>query len=100
MKKTVARTVYNIASNSAKGFIRRNISEFRLGGPGIVVLVDTFPDIHSNIRKQEYNSRSRLILCIAEIKVVYIIFIIHFFSTIYNLGIPNKVLFPLFGALQ
>lgn len=68
VKRTVAKTVYNIASNSARSFIRSNISEFRLGGPGIVVLVDTFPDIHSNIAPQEYNSKSRLILCIAEIK--------------------------------
>lgn len=68
IKKAVAKSVYNVASNSARDFIRRNISEFRLGGPGIVVLVDTFPDIHSNIGSQEYNSRSRLILCIAEVK--------------------------------
>lgn len=69
MKKPVARTVYNIASNSARNYIRRNISHFRLGGPGVVVLVDTFPDIHSNIEQQEYTGKSRLILCIAEVKV-------------------------------
>lgn len=69
IKRPIAKTVYNIASTSAKNFIRKHTSQFQLGGPGIVVLVDTFPDINSNIGPHEYNGKSRLVLCIAEIKV-------------------------------
>lgn len=83
IKRPVARTVYNIASNSARNFIRKRPVEFRLGGPGVIVLVDTFPDINSNIGSHDYNSKSRLILCIAEIKVRNFV---HFFTLVCYCG--------------
>lgn len=33
-------------------------------------MVDVFPDINSNIAHRDYNSRSRLILCIAEVREI------------------------------
>lgn len=69
LRKSVIIGLYNIANATADKFIVNNLNEFKLGGEGIVVLVDTYPDVNSNIGQQEFFANAKLILCLAEIKV-------------------------------
>lgn len=69
IRKQVIKVIYSIASKTAEKYIKSHLTEFKLGGPGIVVLIETYPDANSSINPQPYTSNTRPILCIAEIKV-------------------------------
>ncbi|KAJ8955172.1 hypothetical protein NQ318_009066 [Aromia moschata] len=65
--KPVVSKVYYKASNVAENFIRSNIAEWQIGGPGILVTVDTYPEGCANTNPIRM---SRPILCITEVKSV------------------------------
>lgn len=65
-----------------------------MGGPGIVVLIDTYPEGLKNIERNNGRHQQIPILCIAELKVIikqnYIIDLV--FNLSFLIGNSNQVL--------
>lgn len=73
IRKPVVKTIYELAGKTSERYLRSHVSQFQLGGPGIVVIIDTYPDVYSNIISEQYTCTSRPILCIAEVKVIILV---------------------------
>ncbi|KAF5279190.1 hypothetical protein FQR65_LT03437 [Abscondita terminalis] len=72
IKKQAVNSVFNVAASVANKYINSNLCRWQLGGPGVVVLIDTYPEGFKDFESQENfpSQNSTPILCIAEVKEV------------------------------
>lgn len=71
MKKHVVKVVYEIATTTSKHYIRSHLNNWQIGGPGVIVLVDTYPEGHHTFTTTRPTvSSTKPILCLAEVKDV------------------------------
>lgn len=61
--------MYKICVSTAMKYMQSHISEWRIGGPQIIVIVDVYPDGYKKFSDRETIRTSHPILCIAEVKV-------------------------------
>ncbi|KAK9877014.1 hypothetical protein WA026_016041 [Henosepilachna vigintioctopunctata] len=64
VKKTIIAGLYHLAGKTAEKYIKSNIAQWQIGGPGVIVLVDTFPEGCTS----DTRFSNRPILCLAELK--------------------------------
>lgn len=57
--------IYSIAGAAVENHMKRKTSRWKIGGPGILILIDTFLESVLNGKGQI----NRPILCLAELKV-------------------------------
>ncbi|KAK9732345.1 hypothetical protein QE152_g12964 [Popillia japonica] len=67
ISEEVTKHIYLLSTLYAKRYIKSHIEEWRIGGPGIVVLLDVYP---GGCNKFNYVTRQNqnCVLCIAEVK--------------------------------
>lgn len=72
IKKQAVNAVYNVAASVAHKYIETNLHRWKLGGPGFVVLIESYPEGFKEFNSQEYFQNHNIIpmLCIAEIKEI------------------------------
>ncbi|KAK4875645.1 hypothetical protein RN001_012067 [Aquatica leii] len=70
IKKQAVNSVFNVAATVADKYIKSHLLRWKLGGPGIVVLIETYPEGFKDYEIQENAQNSTPILCIAEVKEV------------------------------
>lgn len=78
IKTKVVGQLYKKTAAFAERFIRANINEWKIGGAGRIVLVDTYPDVCAN---SNHVRGRRIILCLSEVQVHFVCFILIFGST-------------------
>lgn len=64
IEQTTVMNIFLIAGLAAQRHIKKHISQWKIGGPGIIVLIDTFPETYFGANRIS----NRPILCLAELK--------------------------------
>lgn len=75
VKVHVVKRLYQTCSQIAEGYVRTHKNDWKLGGPGVIVIIDLYPDGCAKVSgsNPEYqNNNPTQILCIAEAKVIVI----------------------------
>lgn len=73
VKVHVVKRLYQTCSQIAEGYVRTHKNDWKLGGPGVIVIIDLYPDGCAKVSgsNPEYqNNNPTQILCIAEAKTI------------------------------
>lgn len=68
-KANVAKRIYNACAQVAEWQLKERVTNFQLGGPDIVVIVDVFPDGNMSLEvptTSNNNNYSKRVLCMAD----------------------------------
>lgn len=68
IKTRAVKLLYNVVSAAARKHLKSQQTNKKIGGPGTIVIIDTYPEGCTNDSRP--NQANRPILCIAEIKVI------------------------------
>lgn len=69
VKKQTINFIFKICTNTAQKYIQSHLSSWKIGGPQVIVVIDTYPEGYQKFIENEIERTVHPILCIAEVKV-------------------------------
>lgn len=75
LRKQVVNSVYRMCATVSTNYIKTHPSDWQLGGPNVIVIIDVYPEGCKKFDPEHYVTKNTVpILCIAEAKVIKSIF--------------------------
>jgi hypothetical protein len=68
VKKQTVKVLYNVVTATARKHLKSHQTNKKIGGPGVIVIVDTYPEGCTNSSRPVQGNRP--ILCLAEVKEI------------------------------